>query len=136
MCWQFNDSFCRFSGTCRFNVSVSGVVAAIRSPDVSRREKVGQGMRLEKGKTPVRVGKMFPFLSRYPDQESARLLGEGFTGGFRIPCTLTGVPPVSPNLQLALQFPEVVLEKLSKEVSLGRMSGDFFLSSYCLIHLS
>lgn len=44
---------------------------------------------------------------------------------FSIPCTLKGVPPLSPNLRSALQFLEVVLEKLSKEVCLGRMSGTF-----------
>lgn len=45
--------------------------------------------------------------------------------GFRILCSLTTVPPISDNLQSARLFPEVVTEKLQKEVSLGRMGGLF-----------
>lgn len=71
------------------------------------------------------VERMRPFLGKYPDRQAARLLEEGFTVGFRIPCNLAAVPPVPKNLKSALQHPEVVLEKLQKEVALGRMSGPF-----------
>lgn len=68
---------------------------------------------------------MRPFLNRYPDREAARELGEGFSVGFRIPCSLTAIPPMAKNLRSALQNPGVVSEKLAKEVALGRMSGPF-----------
>lgn len=55
-------------GSVVLSTNVQGVVGAIRSHCVSSLEKVGQAMRLEKGTT---------LLSRYPEQESARLLGEG-----------------------------------------------------------
>lgn len=69
-------------------VSEGPVVSSINALDagadmpshcVLRQERTRQEMGLEKGKTPVKVGKMFAFLNRYLDRESARLLGEGFS---------------------------------------------------------
>ena len=71
------------------------------------------------------VERMRPFLGRYPDRAAALSLERGFSVGFSIPCKLAVVPPVARNLRSALQHPEVVSEKLRKEVALGRMGGPF-----------
>lgn len=57
---------------------------------------------LERGRTPVRVEKMAPFLSRYPDKAAAQFLMQGFTDGFPIPCSLSSIPPVVCNLHSAI----------------------------------
>lgn len=49
------------------NPNVPDAVAAIHSPAVLNQEKVRQVIRLERGRTPVRVERMVPFLNRYPD---------------------------------------------------------------------
>lgn len=85
---------------------------------------VAESLRV-KGRTPVRVERMRPFLSRYPDRKAAQLLEAGFAFGFKIPCSLTAAPPMVTNLRSALLHPTVVSEKIEKEVSLGRMSGPF-----------
>ena len=68
---------------------------------------------------------MRPFLGRYPDRRAAAMLERGFSVGFLIPCELGVVPPVPRNLRSALLHPDVVSEKLRKEVALGRMAGPF-----------
>lgn len=78
-----------------------------------------------RGTTPVRVERMRPFLSRYPDKHAAQLLDSGFTSGFKIPCSLEAAPPIAKNLRSALAHPTVVAEKLGKEIQLGRMAGPF-----------
>lgn len=71
------------------------------------------------------VERMRLFLGRYPDRKAAQLLDEGFAEGFRIPCNLEVVPPVSRNLRSAMQHSNAVSEKLLKEVALGCMGGPF-----------
>lgn len=107
------------------SMSVQGAMEPIQHPDASNKARVAQGKLDTGGRTPVRVGRMRPFLGRYPDRRAAQLLEEGFAVGFRIPCSLAVVPPVSPNLRSALQHPDVVGEKLRKEVAMGRMAGPF-----------
>lgn len=53
------------------NVQVAGDLT--RSLGASNKEGV-EGAKLEKGRMPVRVGRMPPFLKRYPNWEAALLL--------------------------------------------------------------
>lgn len=62
------------------------------APLFLNRERV---MPVEKGTTPVKLEKMLPFLSRYPDRVVAGLLEAGFKEGFRI---RSAVREVSPHL--------------------------------------
>ncbi|XP_066431505.1 uncharacterized protein [Eleutherodactylus coqui] len=94
-------------------------------PDVSRKEREKVQGVLRKGMTPVILEEMVPYLSRYPDREKAELLFKGFRDGFHIPPPVHGVPFSLKNLRSALEYPEVVTEKLMKEVRLGRMAGPF-----------
>lgn len=80
-------------------------------------------MLRQKGKTPVKVDRMAPFLSRYAYRPAAQLLQADFTEGFLIPCSLPQIPPAADNLLLALLHSVVVSEKLAKEVLFGRMCG-------------
>lgn len=68
---------------------------------------------------------MLPWLDIYPDREAAALLRSGFSEGFFIPYILSRFPVFSKNLKSARELPEVLRDKVSKEVSLGRMDGPF-----------
>ncbi|CAN2388360.1 RNA-mediated [Pristimantis euphronides] len=94
-------------------------------PDVLKGTRIGEDKVLVKGRTPVRVERMVPYLSRYPDREKAMLLTAGFREGFVIPPPPHVVPPSLKNLPSAKEHPEVVRNKIGKEVALGRMAGPF-----------
>lgn len=61
----------------------------------------------------------------YPDRKAAAFLESGFRSGFPIPCGMASSDVVPRNLSSVRLRPEVVSEKLRKEVSLGRMAGPF-----------
>lgn len=68
---------------------------------------------------------MRPHLRVYPDRVAAAILEDGFRDGFRIPCADLSPLPVCGNLKSVRMRPEVVTEKLGREVALGRMAGPF-----------
>lgn len=68
---------------------------------------------------------MLPWLSIYPDRAAAELLRSGFSEGFFIPYVLSRVPMFADNLKSARENPEVLRDKVGKEVALGRMFGPF-----------
>ena len=81
--------------------------------------------RLTIGKTPIKIKALKIYLTAYPYQKTAQELMSGFENGFRL--HYTG-PPHSKeykNLKSAVQLPNIVNEKLSNEISLGRMAGPF-----------
>lgn len=106
-----------------FGMSVRVAKEHIPCQNASREEE--NRVTLEKEKTPVKVEKMAPYLSRYPNREAARTLWLGFEEGFPIPSELADVPPVSANLRSAYDYSDVVSSKLQKEVPLDRMVGPF-----------
>lgn len=85
-------------------------------PSVLKKERVMPEILRVRGRTPVWVERMLPFLSRYPDRAMAATLEAGFTSGFRIPCSLATIPPEAKNLLSALLHSVVVSDKLGKEV--------------------
>ncbi|XP_072286680.1 uncharacterized protein [Pyxicephalus adspersus] len=105
--------------------NVPGVAGPTVLPVASGTEKDARATLLVKGRTPVMVERMAPFLNRYPDRAAPRLLELGFKEGFRIPCSLGAPPPRVRNLKSTLARPSVVTAKLAKEVELGRMGGPF-----------
>ncbi|XP_073428239.1 uncharacterized protein [Dendrobates tinctorius] len=68
---------------------------------------------------------MVQYLNEYTDKEAVVLLRDGFRDGFRILFVDVEVKLSTKNLKSAREFPEVVTEKLNKEVALGRMAGPF-----------
>lgn len=94
-------------------------------PDASRKEREKGGILSRRGETPVRVERMRPFLEVYPNRSDARFLESGFRDGFSIPATGFGPVAFVKNLPSVRLRPEVVSDKLVKEVELGRMAGPF-----------
>lgn len=68
---------------------------------------------------------MRPWLDLYPSREKALLLIEGFSFGFPLPSFTGSGCTIVDNLKSVRQFPEVVREKVSKEIAEGRMAGPF-----------
>lgn len=64
----------------------------------------------------MKVSSMLPFLSVYPNKEAALLLSEGFSVWFCLTCSSSIPDGEARNLLSALSRPEVVLDKLTKEV--------------------
>lgn len=71
------------------------------------------------------VSRMLPYLREYPDRAAAAVLESGFRDGFIIPCSFAESDGSSRNLSSVGLRPEVVSDKLFKEVRLGRMAGPF-----------
>lgn len=88
------------------NTSVRDVGDPTRGQDVLNKERVDREKLQTKGRTPVRVKKMRLFLGRYPDRKAAQLLEEGFSVGFRIPCTLLVIPPRVAEFKVSFATPE------------------------------
>lgn len=72
--------------------------------------------------TPVKIAPLSKLLHGYSD---ADYLIDGFSHGFKIDFEGTEQPLDSHNSMSALHNPEVVSEKLDKEIKLGRISGPF-----------
>lgn len=65
------------------SISTSAQAAGerIQHLDALSKEKADLGTLGTKGRTPVIVKRMRPFLGKYPDRQAARLLDEVFHGG-------------------------------------------------------
>lgn len=94
------------------------------------------GMLVRKAKTPVSLTRMLPWLDRYSDCTMVHLLINGFKEGFLVPlfskkgCTLVK------NLHSAVIHPEIVQDKISKEVVEGRVSCPFLRPPFPNFRLS
>lgn len=107
------------------DMSVLDVLAPTPCPGVLKRTIPLAATLTQRGVTPVRVLRMLPFLEEYPNREAAVLLRDGFSLGFHIPCSALEPVGEPRNLISAMSRPDVVFDKLSKEVGLGRMAGPF-----------
>ena len=74
--------------------------------------------------TPVKVDRLDFLLQGY-QSHLATYLVNGFRYGFRIQFIGDRTRFESPNLKSALQNPELVMSKLQKEISAGRIAGPF-----------
>ena len=68
---------------------------------------------------------MLPFLNRHPNRRDAALLISGFKDGFSLGFTGERRPLSSKNLKSAREHKEILLAKIGKEISLGRIVGPF-----------
>lgn len=75
--------------------------------------------------TPIRVGPLLKYLKEYPVSEDALILAEGFTKGFLLHFEGPRMSTECENLLSVKQNPDIALEKVMKEVSLGRIAGPF-----------
>ncbi|XP_041440120.1 uncharacterized protein LOC121400643 [Xenopus laevis] len=99
-------------------------------------EAQSQERVLEKGRSPVRVNEMSPWLAIYPDRKKAELIREGFLVGFCIPFQSGAGGQDCRNLRSASEHPEVIRKKLATEVELGRMAGPFMVPPVPNLRLS
>ena len=74
--------------------------------------------------TPVHAVRLIELLDGY-DHSTVEFLRLGFTEGFSIQCESDLPDIVSKNLASAIQQPEVVEAKISKEIDAGRIAGPF-----------
>ena len=74
--------------------------------------------------SPVNPAKLHEYLQKYVPRLRDYLVN-GFTGGFSI--SSFSVSPLQPpnNLHSAYQYPQIVTDKLQKEISLGRIAGPY-----------
>lgn len=75
--------------------------------------------------SPINVQMLSQYLKGYNQQEANFLL-EGFTKGFRIHYEGPRVSLDSKNLKSLNQNPDIVKQKIGKEVQAGRVAGPFF----------
>ncbi|KAJ1200350.1 hypothetical protein NDU88_004174 [Pleurodeles waltl] len=80
----------------------------------------------QKGPTPVRLEFLRPWLHIYPDRDKARLLEWGFREGFRLGYQGPRHRRWADNLRSAKEHPQIVRDKIAKEVGLGRIAGPFY----------
>ncbi len=78
-----------------------------------------------KYQSPVKVQEMLPYLKEYPKKKSAKLLEEGFTFGFKLAYEGLRSQRDSQNLKSINNLKDKALEKINKEVNLGRIAGPF-----------
>ena len=70
------------------------------------------------------------------DSAKANYLVCGFNNGFRIGLQGDRHFRASPNLKFASEFPEIVEEKLAKEISQGRIAGPYHELPFVNMHIS
>ncbi len=75
--------------------------------------------------SPVNVTTLIPMLGEYPNVKAAKLLQEGFTKGFKLGFMGQRTGTEAPNLKSISELPDKALEKINKEVKLGRIAGPF-----------
>lgn len=79
---------------------------------------------LHLGASPVKLNILKHYLQNY-DKVDAELLADGFQNGFTIEYAGPRVAFESPNLKSAYDHKTQLLEKINKEISLGRLAGPF-----------
>lgn len=79
---------------------------------------------------------MSSWLDVYPDRAAAEQLCFGFTSGFFILFFYSRNPVFADNLKSARYNLEVLRDKVSKEVILGRMFGPFTSPPFTNFHVS
>ena len=80
--------------------------------------------------------KVLALLLQNYDSAKANYLVCGFNTGFRIGFQGDRHFRASPNLKSASEFPEIVEEKLAKEISQGRIAGPFHELPFVNMHIS
>lgn len=77
------------------------------------------------GKSPINVANLKNLLKNYPLEDVSKELLEGFQKGFRLNYHGPRISIISNNLRSAEIHKDELLQKINKEVSLGRVAGPF-----------
>lgn len=79
---------------------------------------------------------MLPWIDHYPDRTMAQLLIDGFKKGFLAPSFSRAECILVRNLCSARIYPDIVQDKISKEVNEGRVAGPFCRPPFVNFRLS
>ena len=82
------------------------------------------------------MDKLSGYLKHYPDANAALLLRTGFTKGFRLNYTGPRVHVTSNILKSAVEHHSSLLERVNKEIMLGRIMGPFSQLPVANLHVS
>ena len=77
------------------------------------------------GFSPVKVENLEIYLHDYPLLEHASYLLSGFKFGFSLHYSGPRLPTDSKNLKSAIERPDILLQKIKKEIDAGRVAGPF-----------
>ena len=75
--------------------------------------------------SPINLSALLPLLEIYPNKRSAKILRDGFSEGFRLGYMGKRESRESHNLKSVTHLQDKVMEKLNKEIKLGRIAGPF-----------
>lgn len=114
-------------------MSAPAAGAPIAMSDALRRGSSNPVSPLQKGRTPVNLPAMLPYLSNHPRRVAPIFLVNGFRILCYLPMSCISVPK---NLKSTFQFPQVVNAKLAKEVEMSRMAGPFDQRPIPWLHVS
>jgi hypothetical protein len=88
------------------------------------------------GNSPIKVGKLNNYLDCYPKPQEASYLKNGFTKGFQLNYTGPRIHVTSKNLKSAIENQDELLERVHKEISMGRILGPFLEMPISNLHIS
>ena len=74
---------------------------------------------------PIKISRLSEQLQHHPDSKKVNYILEGLTKGFDLEYSGPFEPKTPDNLSIADQDPQVIRNKLHKEIKLGRMVGPF-----------
>ena len=77
------------------------------------------------GFSPVKVENLEIYLHDYPLLENASYLLSGFKFGFSLHYSGPRLPTDFKNLKSAIERPDILLQKIKKEIDAGRVAGPF-----------
>ena len=83
------------------------------------------GNKFELGSTPVDLSAFEKELQEYPDRQTAEELKNGFKNVFHINFEGPRKLVISKNLPSANKAPDIVRQKITKELEAGRVAGPF-----------
>jgi hypothetical protein len=102
-------------------------VPEVKKPLTFKKEQIGfrNQDKFTLASTPVRLDALSSYLLNYPDQSAADSLYIGFRDGFSLHFEGHLESHEANNLRSANQMPEIVREKIYKELRAGRLLGPF-----------
>lgn len=120
------------SGICRTNIDTSVLLFRFPSSfEMFLKARINRTTAL----TSAKLVNMLPWLERYPNQEITQFLTYVFFYGFSL-STFSGMGcNVISYLISAVDNPEIIREKVAKDISEGSIAGPFFPSFHKFLNL-
>ena len=77
------------------------------------------------GYSPININELYIALEKYPIQDIAKLLKDGFTSGFNMNCPFPRLPLDTKNLKCVLLYHVAAYKRVEHEITLDRIAGPF-----------